>query len=342
MVHNERRGPPLEAVTVSGRGRGEANGGFDRLLCRMMIRTPFRDDIHGHDDDVWRAMTTRRSRRGFVASVVSCLVTVLLPRVTAAQELIPAAYTPAPYGVRLVSLSSSYSSGKLNFEPSAPIEDASARVSANTLSYATTFNFAGRSANVTLGLPFVIGDVEGKYLGEPAEARRNGFADAGVRFGVNLIGAPAMNRQEFAERKPETMIGASFSLRVPTGQYEREQLLNIGTNRWAFKPEIGLVQPFGRVAIDLYVGGWFFTTNPDFLGGNKRSQKPILSTELHVRYRIQPSIWFSLDGNFWRGGRTTVGAARTTTFSESPASEAPSSSDWGEGTRCAWLAASGR
>jgi hypothetical protein len=234
------------------------------------------------------------------------LFAAFTPHALRAQELVPAAYTPAPYGVQLVSFASFYSSGTLNFEPAAPIEDASARISSNALTYARTFDFAGRSANLTVGLPFIIGDVEGKYLGEPAEAHRNGFGDAALRFGVNLVGAPAMSRQEFAAWDASTMIGASLSLRAPTGQYERDQLINIGTNRWAFKPEIGLVQPIGRVAVDVYVGGWFYSTNPDFFSGHVRSQRPILSTELHLRYQIQPSTWFSLDANFWRGGKTTV------------------------------------
>ncbi|MCJ7753807.1 MAG: hypothetical protein MUP13_04535, partial [Thermoanaerobaculales bacterium] len=64
---------------------------------------------------------------------------------TSAQELIPAAYTPAPYGINLLSLATTYNSGDLAFDPSGPIEDASAKIFSSTLGYARTLKVAGRS-----------------------------------------------------------------------------------------------------------------------------------------------------------------------------------------------------
>ena len=223
-----------------------------------------------------------------------------------AQELVPAAYTPAPSGVNLFSLSQSYSSGSLSFEPSAPIEDASARISATVLSYARTFGLLGRSANVLVALPYIVGDLAGRYLGEQAEVSRAGLGDAAVRLGMNVLGAPAMSRREFADFDPGTMIGVSLTTRVPVGQYDGEKLINIGTHRWAFKPEVGVVQILGRFAIDAYVGAWFFTTNSDLIGGRSQERRPILSTEAHLRYNAGSAVWVSLDANFWRGGVTTV------------------------------------
>jgi hypothetical protein len=208
--------------------------------------------------------------------------------------------------VQLVSLSTSYSSGELSFEPSAPIEDASATISATIASYARTFALFGRSANLTLGLPYVVGDVEGRYLGEQAEAHRAGLGDAALRLGMNVLGAPAMSRREFAGFKPGTTVGVSMTARVPVGQYDGEKLINLGTNRWAFKPEVGVVQALGRFSIEAYLGAWFFTTNSNFFGGRTQERKPILSTEAHIRYDAGRTVWMSLDGNFWRGGVTTV------------------------------------
>jgi len=223
-----------------------------------------------------------------------------------AQELVPAAYTPAPSGVNLLSFSVSYSSGALSFEPSAPIEDGSARISATVPSYARTFGLLGRSANVLVALPYIVGDLEGRYLGEQAQVSRAGLGDATVRVGMNVLGAPVMSRREFADFDPGTMIGVSLTTRVPVGQYDAEKLINIGTNRWAFKPEVGIVQILGRFAIDAYVGAWFFTTNTDLIGGLTQDRRPIFSTEAHFRYNASSTVWASLDANFWRGGVTTV------------------------------------
>jgi hypothetical protein len=54
-------------------------------------------------------------------------------------------------------------------------------------------------------------------------------------------------------------------------------LINIGTHRWAFKPEMGISFPKGSWYMDAYVGAWFFTANPDFYPGNAtRTQDPVL------------------------------------------------------------------
>ncbi len=248
-----------------------------------------------------------RIRHG-LAGLAFCLCGAPSAGLTA-QELVPAAYTPAPYGLQLVSLSTFYSSGKLSFEPSAPIEDASATISTTVFSYARTFALVGRSANLTLGLPYIVGDVEGRYLGEHAEAHRAGLGDAALRLGMNVFGAPAMSRPEFADFRPGTMVGVSLTAKVPVGQYDGEKVLNLGTNRWAFKPEVGVVQVLGRFAIEAYVGAWLFTNNADFFGGRTHERKPIFSTEAHIRYDAGRTVWLSLDGNFWRGGVTTVDGA---------------------------------
>jgi len=226
-----------------------------------------------------------------------------------AQELIPAAYTPAPYGINFVSLTATSNSGDLAFDPSGPIEEASADIVTSSLTYARTLAILKRSANVTVVLPYVVGDLEGLYLGEPAKANRSGVGDLALRFGVNLYGAPAMSPPEFAAFKPGTMIGASLMVRPPTGQYDPTRLINIGTNRWAFKPEVGVVHVMGRWAIDAYVGAWFFTDNTDFFGGAKREQRPIFSTQFHLRYIIRRGLWAALDANFWHGGEATINGA---------------------------------
>jgi hypothetical protein len=227
----------------------------------------------------------------------------------AGQELVPAAYTPAPYGVNLVTLTAAYNDGDLAFDPSGPIEDASGQITVSNVGYARTLKVAGRSANLGITVPYFVGHLEGLYLGEQAYADRSGLGDMGLRFAVNLYGAPAMSPREFQTYRPRTLVGVSVQARAPTGQYDPSKLINIGTNRWSFKPEIGVVRVIGRWAIDAYLGGWFFTDNTDFFVGLRREQDPILSTQFHVRYLIKPGLWAAIDGNFWRGGQTTVSGA---------------------------------
>ncbi len=243
--------------------------------------------------------------RGGATLLLLCLVGAT-PTGGSAQELVPAAYTPAPTGVNLVTLALGHNSGDVSFDPSLPVEEASARINAASFGYARTFGLLGRAANITVVAPYLVGDLDGLYFGEQTSVERSGLADLAVRFGINLLGAPAMDAMAFRTYRPGTLLGASLLVRAPTGEYDSTKLINIGTNRWGFKPEIGVVHMVGRWSFDAYLGGWFFTDNTDFYGGRTRIQGPILSTEAHVRYSVSGTLWASLDGNFWRGGRTTV------------------------------------
>lgn len=229
---------------------------------------------------------------------------------TSAQELIPAAYTPAPAGVNLVSVASFYNDGDIAFDPSGPIEDGSGEILASTLSYSRTLGLFGRSATFTAILPYVVGDLEGLYLGEQAYAERSGIGDTAVRVGVNLYGGKAMSLAEFAGYRPKTLIGTSLTITAPTGQYDSSKLINIGTNRWSAKAEVGFVQVVGKWAFDAYFGAAFFTTNTNFVGGMTRSRDPIFSTQVHARYVFRRGLWAAADANFWYGGQTTTGGAQ--------------------------------
>jgi hypothetical protein len=227
-------------------------------------------------------------------------------RTAGTQELIPAAYTPAPTGVNFVGLSVISNRGDVAFDPSGPIDEAVADIVVSTLTYARTLGLFGRSASATVVLPYVFGDLEGLYLGEPTAVNRSGTADMVVRLGVNLYGAPAMQPAEFAAYRPKTLVGASLVVSAPTGQNDPSGLINIGTNRWGFKPEIGVVHVMEKWAVDAYVGAWFFTANSEFYGGTTRRQDPIYSSQVHLRYLIRRGLWAAVDANYWYGGKATI------------------------------------
>ena len=79
-----------------------------------------------------------------------------------------------------------------------------------------------------------------------------------------------------------TIVGASVTVAAPLGQYEDAKLLNLGSNRWAVKPEIGLSRAAGRWLVEVMAGIWLFTDNPDLSGGRTREQDPIEDDEEDV------------------------------------------------------------
>src|SRR5262249_684365 len=103
-----------------------------------------------------------------------------------------------------------------------------------------------------------------------------------------------------------TMVGLSLSAVFPTGQYDPRRLVNLGANRFAFKPEVGVSQPIGNWTLEFDTGAWFYTDNEEFFGGAVREQKPLVSLQGHVIYTLRPRMWLSCDGTYYTGGRTTL------------------------------------
>jgi hypothetical protein len=254
---------------------------------------------------------TRQRRRaretGRVVRVAVTLAFLSMPAGAAAQELEPGAYWPIPRDLNILTVANSFNWGDLAFDPSAPIDEASATVNTTALIFTGTFGLAGRSAQAGVVLPIVGGHVEGLYLGEFAEVDRFGLGDARLRFAMNLYGAPAMTQKEYASYRQQGIVGISLTVAMPLGQYDSARLINLGTNRWSVKPEIGLSRTLGPWVVELMAGVWLFTDNPEFFGGRTRAQDPIAATQVHVTYKFKPSMWLSANANFYTGGRTTIG-----------------------------------
>ncbi len=206
----------------------------------------------------------------------------------------------------MLVVANNLSSGDLTFDPSLPVEDATARINTSVLSYVRTVGFLKRSANVAIGIPYSAGNLQGKYIGEFTQAYRSGLRDPVVRFAVNLYGTPALRVKEFARHRKNTNVGASITIIAPLGQYDPAKLINVGANRWAWKPEVGLSHAFRKWTVELYAGAWMFTDNNEFYGGRIRRQDPIGSMQLHVVHTFRPRLWAAFDANFYAGGRTSV------------------------------------
>ena len=255
----------------------------------------------------------------------SCTIVLLLSGsfVTAicnGQDLAPRAYIITPLHSNAINLTYSYFDGGVIFDGTVPITGATARVNVSVFTFSHSFNFFGRTATFTGSVPYGAGNFRGTVVGAETLARRSGLLTSSFRFSVNLIGGPAMDLQEYRKWKQKTIVGVSFKLVPPTGQYDPTKLINLGSNRWAFKPELGYSRRWGHWILDAYGGAWFFTTNPEFfsrnqfsLGTNTQSQSLMGSFEGHLSYDFKPRLWVSLDGNYWFGGTTSLNGVKNVT-----------------------------
>jgi hypothetical protein len=242
-----------------------------------------------------------------LAAAMALSLLLLTPRSAPAQELEPGAYWPIPTGLHIVTVANNFSWGDLAFDPSAPIDEASATIDTTGLAVTRAFPLAGRSANAGVMVPVIGGHLEGLYLGEPAAVGRFGLGDPRLRVAVNLYGAPAMTPQAFAAYRQRTILGISITVAPPLGQYDPTKLINLGTNRWSVRPEFGVSQAHGRWVVEAMAGIWLFTDNTDFVGGRRRQQDPIVATQVHLTFRFNGRTWLAADANYFSGGQTTIG-----------------------------------
>jgi hypothetical protein len=224
-----------------------------------------------------------------------------------AQSLDPRAYSNVPIGANFVSLSYSYESGGVSVDPSLPVTNGSATVDIETIAYSRALNAWGQSGILNLVLPYAEVSANADIAGQPRSRNISGLADAALRAAMNFYGAPALSQKEFGAYQQQTIVGASLLVTAPLGQYDPSKLVNVGTNRWSFKPELGLSVASGRHwTFDFAAGATFYTDNDNFLNGNTRSQNPLYEAQGHVIYYVKPGFWFSAGGTYYEGGRTSV------------------------------------
>lgn len=251
------------------------------------------------DHDLWL-------RRGLLSTLAAAALAFVAPSAVQAQEIEPRAYSNAPIGVNFLLAGYAYTQGAVPFDASLPVKNAQLDTSSAVLAYGRVLDVWGQSAKFSAIVPYTWLSGTAEVAGQALQRDVTGFSDASFKLSVNLYGAPALSLQEFRDYEQDLVIGASLQVSAPSGQYNSNRLVNIGTHRWSFKPEVGISQALGPWTVEFQAAATFFTDNHDFFGGNTRSQDPIYSLQGHVIYSFRSGVWASLDATYFGGGRTTI------------------------------------
>jgi len=250
---------------------------------------------------------TNRARLGKLILLVAFLVQSgsLL-----AQDLEPRRWSHLPVGLNVMSLTLADSTGDIEFDPVLRIEDATYDLSIAALSYIRAFDLFGKTARLDFVAPWTKGRWEGLVDGVDTAVRRQGMADPWMRFSVNLYGAPALQGREYlqylSERPSNTTIGAGLTVIAPLGEYNMERLINLGNNRWVFRPQLGVLHQREKWQFELTGSVFLYQTNSEFWRGSVREQDPLWFLQSHVIYTVSQRTWASLSYGFAYGGRSTV------------------------------------
>jgi hypothetical protein len=178
--------------------------------------------------------------------------------------------------------------------------------------YARTFSLFDRAAMAAILLPMgrISGDVT--VAGNTFSESANGFGDPMLEFNINVVGPKAQKNIPDALRyEPGLSVDLLADLAVPIGEYDSDQPLNLGQNRWYGRLgapviwQLGAWVPGRRTTLEFLPAVWFFGTNDDYVG-QKLETDPMFQLDAHLTRDFTEHFWGSLDAAWYSGGESSI------------------------------------
>ena len=243
--------------------------------------------------------------------ITIALVLVLLVALPAtAQELDPRRWSHLPTGINIAGGGYAYTDAKIGVDPVLQLENVELEMNTSVAKYIRTFELFDKSARIDLTQTYRDGQWTGVLNGAPASTKRGGLSDTVVRLAINLIGAPPLEGKEYAAYRAqtdvETIVGVGLAVRLPTGEYMDDKLINLGTNRYTFRPQLGVVHTRGKWSIELTGAVWIFTDNDEFFNGSKLENDPLYILHGHLIHTFRPGFWMGASAGYDFGGKSTL------------------------------------
>lgn len=253
------------------------------------------------------------SRSGCLATAFVGL-TIVGPTFALAQ-IPPRFYWKSLAGANAVPVIYQSLSGNANPMDPADFVSADADIDANValVGYAKLLPLFDRT--LTLAVLEPVGRISGEttIAGESYNQSANGFGDPMLEVGYNLIGPKAiMNIPDLLRYEPKFSLDVIVDVYFPIGEYDDEQALNLGQNRWYGRVgapivwQIGPWVPGRRTTLEVLPSVWFYGDNDDLVG-QTLSTDPKFQVEAHLTRDFTEHFWGSLDTTYLAGGESTVG-----------------------------------
>jgi hypothetical protein len=182
-----------------------------------------------------------------------------------AQDLEPRAYVNTPVGLNFLIAGYAYSQGGLSTDPALPIEDAHLKIHGAVVAYARSLDVWGKAGKFDVIVPYAKLSGTALVAGEPRDRECAGFGDPRFRLSVLLYGAPALSLKEFASYRQDTIIGASFQVSAPGGQYDPSRAVNLAPTAGRSSRISESRRRWERSPLELSTGVTFYTTQQRLL-----------------------------------------------------------------------------
>jgi len=190
--------------------------------------------------------------------------------------------------------------------------DASFEGTLTLAGYGHTFSLFDRATMVAVLLP--MGRLSGEVIanGETIGAPASGFGDPTIEFNINVVGPPAQKNLVDALRyEPKFSLDLIADLAIPIGEYDGDQPLNIGQNRWYGRVGAPIVWQLGpwvpgrRTTLEFLPAVWLFGDNDDYVGQTLETD-PICQLDAHFTRDFTERLWGGIDGVWYTGGKASV------------------------------------
>lgn len=239
----------------------------------------------------------------------ACLAVAVLhgPDPSYAQFTDPRAYENTPTATNQFELGYGCVRGNASIDTSLIVTGAQFNLHQATIGYTRFFGWFHRLMWVEAAVP--VARLSGSIAGTNIQGSANGAGDSSYGLAMLLIGGTALSVAEFDHYEPSTTVGVSLSVTAPTGSYRSNRILNLGAERWSFKPEIALSHPFGpqdKWQFDGYANVYFFTDNTSYRGREILRQEALPGFEGHISYSFNGNVWASFDARYSLRGPTLV------------------------------------
>ncbi len=257
-------------------------------------------------------MSNIRNRRFVLALAIIFLVT---GATSALAQVPPRFYWKSLTGSRAVPLIGMSLSGNANpVDPAhTVIPGASFEAAVAVAGYAHTFTLFDRAAMAAVFVPMGRLSGEASLFGRTFSADASGFGDPMFEINLNLIGPePIRNIPDLMRYEPGFSLDVIADLAIPIGEYNNEQTLNLGQNRWYGRIGFPIVWQLGpwvpgrRTTLEFLPSLWLFGDNDDFIG-RTLSTDPMFQLEGHLTRDLTEDLWASLDVTWMTGGKATMG-----------------------------------
>lgn len=218
----------------------------------------------------------------------------------AVNDVLPADYFPLTTGTSTVAVYGYERKASGYYAQNRKQADGELNTEILALRVGHFFELAGQPVSVIAVLPWAKAGVEPAGLATVFGKDSRGMGD--LRLGAT--------GWLFSNRNSGQYLGVTAMVSLPTGDYERAQILNIGENRYKATLSVGWIQPVGNsLNLEITPELAWFGENSDYMNGNKLEQKVSYALTGYLRYRLTPNWQIHTGGQLNYGGETRINGA---------------------------------